>query len=1217
MALRTTYSAETWEKIYQAFNEVSFVSYDFDSIKQSLIDYTRTYYPEVFNDYIESSEFIAMLEMFAYIAEQLAYRVDMVAHENFITTAQRKQSILRLAKLISYKATRNIPVRGLVKINSVTTTERLLDSRGTDLAGLTITWNDPNNANWKEQFILVMNRILNNRFGQPSKTFQIGDVVMDLYSLRNDPASLRNGVFPFTASAGQDSYPMEIVPADIDANGPFEREPDTTSPMSIIYANDGIGDGSDYTGFLGYVKQGTLTRIDYNIEARQPDRRIDFEPNNINHTDVWVQKVENDKVSERWVQVDTVSEQNLVFNEVRDTRRKFEVDTRENDQITVIFGDGDFSDMPQGLFRFWMRQSANRSIVVQKNKVVGEQFGFTYNSAVGNTESCSMTFSLTTTLQNGAATETIEHIRRSAPSTYYSQNRMVNGQDYNTYLLKDPTIIRVKAINRTFAGQPKFIDWNDASGTYENVKLFGDDLSMRYTLGIESQTTSVSGQALIDSVIEPLLNSSGVINTMLHISATDRVTKGVVSSPRRKFIEDNRGDKYFQYDVDTGAPAGRVTTMFNSPTADGSLKEKTTIQGLIDRHWYGEPLEYVQDASGAILAKIPDPDEFPKDDSKIYASTVPRTIDGVNKFPPGDIGSGLQPIAEQDDFALRYHRYTAMIGDGEIEFAKSNGVQLFKSLKDANGEPEVWTLEVAADGVSLYVRSNLRGTLPSATIGKTGATTDWYDVKTEGTATSVPFFKIYTSVGLEPGDTFIVRGETPVLEHKVNLNGWWEVMGAQMLKDYYAGGQIKDGDELLFTTNTDEDKLAARGWIIFIHKLRQAPSNQVIGYEVHNRTLKLSVTSPNTNFWFNSVGQIIDGDTKNRVYDNIKILRSNLVANTDGSPDRVLGKSQKYDVIGASKDENGVIDLHTLEVVPSDLLQEDESGDLVPDRLLQFESFSEKSYEYFDIDNPTTIISDKGTLDIIKGLVPYRPEGEDEEGMYRIHFADGAFVDDLLRYGRRQRMPVLRDGAETGLDFMWQHFSPFTNIIDPSVTNIHDAYLMTRGYYDNVISYVRGISAYAPTAPTPLELRNSYGYLLDNKMLSDTVVLHPGKIRLLFGGLAEPQLRARFKVVRSQSGTLTNERIKEEVLNVINTFFDIDGWDFGDTFYATKLISLIHQRLPADIASVVLVPVYSTNSFGSLFTVEAGFDEILQSAAELSDIEVVEALTPVVIRQST
>jgi hypothetical protein len=43
--------------------------------------------------------------------------------------------------------------------------------------------------------------------------------------------------------------------------------------------------------------------------------------------------------------------------------------------------------------------------------------------------------------------------------------------------------------------------------------------------------------------------------------------------------------------------------------------------------------------------------------------------------------------------------------------------------------------------------------------------------------------------------------------------------------------------------------------------------------------------------------------------------------------------------------------------------------------------------------------------------------------------------------------------------------------------------------------------------------------------------------------------------------------------------------------------------------------MYSANSFGSLFTVEAGLDEILQSSAQLSDIEIVESLTPTVMRQ--
>jgi hypothetical protein len=120
---------------------------------------------------------------------------------------------------------------------------------------------------------------------------------------------------------------------------------------------------------------------------------------------------------------------------------------------------------------------------------------------------------------------------------------------------------------------------------------------------------------------------------------------------------------------------------------------------------------------------------------------------------------------------------------------------------------------------------------------------------------------------------------------------------------------------------------------------------------------------------------------------------------------------------------------------------------------------------------------------------------------------------------------------------------------------------------------------------------------------------------LLFGALAEPQLRAKFRVIRSATGQLTNERVKEELLTVINTYFDIANWDFGETFYATELIAMMHQRLPTEIASVVLVPLYSSNSFGDMFTVQCGFDEILQSAASISDIEVVEALTPTVMRQ--
>lgn len=1201
MAFRNTPDAESWTKIYEAFSQINFASYDYDTIKASLIDYLRIYWPESFNDLIESSELIALLEMFAYIAEQLAYRVDMAAHENFISTAQRKQSILRLAKLISYKATRNVPVRGLVKFTSITTTERVIDSRGIDLSGLTINWNDPNNSNWKEQFVLAMNRVMSSRLGLPQKSFQIGDVVMDLYSLVATPASTTNGVHAFSVQTGLDRYPMELVPVDLDNNGPFEREPDVNSAMSIVYANDGIGDSSDFTGFLGYVKQGTLIRIDYRINEQLPNRKIEFLPDNINHTDVWVQKLDiNGVVQEKWKQVDTVSEQNIIFNNDRNTRLKYEVDTLENDQIAIVFGDGDFTESPVGQFRFWMRQSANRNVVIPKNKLVNETFSFTYVSASGTTETCTLTFSLTSTLQNGSASETIEHIRQSAPATYYSQNRMVNGQDYNTYMLKDPSILRLKTVNRTFAGQPKYIDWNDASGSYENVKLFGDDLSMKYDLSLNSMTTTVSGQALIDSVLEPILNNADVINTLTYLSITHPATFGVVSSPRRSFIEDNRAGLYY-------SASNVPVSIISGSTSDGSLKEKTAMQGLIDRHWYGEPLEFIRGSGLQIWAKIPDPALNPKDDSKIYAATVPRTIDGINKFPPGDIGSGFQPIAEQDYFALKYNRTAVGIGTGSITIHN-------RPSSGSEFDGEVWTLEIGSDISTIYVRSSIRGTFPSGIVGET------YEITPEGENTPVEFFtitQISSDIPFEPGDAFIldtpaasnpvVRNTAPYFNTSgvINLNGWWELLttASTDLGAEYASGPISAAPyfhDQIFTPYGDRKN----SWMIFVKKIKQQPTNTTIGYEIFYRSLKLIIESPTTKFWFNEVSQILDNDTKKRVFDNIKILRSN----KDWSGE-VIKSTQLYDVVGAVKTSSGEIDINKLEVVPSDLLQEDTSGNLEPDRLLQFVNFSgldvNQSFEYFDLENPSVILT--GNL---KSAAISAFSNESISS-----FAVLASTNPVKAYGRRLIAENATDSNAKGLDFMWQHFAPNSNIIDPSVTNIHDCYVLTEGYYSSVINYVRGVSSVVPLEPTPLDLRNSYSYLLNNKMMSDTVALHSGKIKLLFGGLSEPQLRAKFRVVKAQASSMTNERIKEELLNVINAYFEIENWDFGETFYATELIALMHQKLPSDISSVVLVPLYSTNSFGDMFTVECGENEILQSAASLSDIEIVEALTPAMLRQ--
>ena len=93
------FAAEDWRKIYRAFLNVNFVAYDFDTIRQSLVEYIRLNYPEDFNDFIDSSEFITIVDLLSWLGQSLAYRVDVNVRENFVDTAERRESIIRLANL--------------------------------------------------------------------------------------------------------------------------------------------------------------------------------------------------------------------------------------------------------------------------------------------------------------------------------------------------------------------------------------------------------------------------------------------------------------------------------------------------------------------------------------------------------------------------------------------------------------------------------------------------------------------------------------------------------------------------------------------------------------------------------------------------------------------------------------------------------------------------------------------------------------------------------------------------------------------------------------------------------------------------------------------------------------------------------------------------------------------------------------------------------------
>ena len=243
--------AEDWRKIYQSFQQADFKSYDFETLRRTMVNYLKENYPDDFNDYVESSEYVALLDLIAYIAQALSFRIDLNARENFLETAERRNSILRLARLINYNAKRNLPATGLLKINAISTTEDVNDSTGTNLANSTVIWNDSANSNYREQFTAILNAAnqTGQLFGKPRESGSIGGITTEVYTLSSNQLDLP--IFQFNKSVGGISRSFEIVPSTINnSDSIYELSPVPGTGLTYSYRSDGSGDSSNNTGFF-------------------------------------------------------------------------------------------------------------------------------------------------------------------------------------------------------------------------------------------------------------------------------------------------------------------------------------------------------------------------------------------------------------------------------------------------------------------------------------------------------------------------------------------------------------------------------------------------------------------------------------------------------------------------------------------------------------------------------------------------------------------------------------------------------------------------------------------------------------------------------------------------------------------------------------------------------------------------------------------------------
>ena len=1353
------FAAEDWEVAYQAYSQVDFQAYDFDTMRTAMVEYIKTNFPENFNDYIESSEFIAIIELLAYLAQSIAFRMDVNTRENFLETAERRDSVYKLARQLGYNPKRNIAASGLMKVVSIATTEPLTDSLGNQLQTRTVNWNDANNSDSYEQFITILNSAFGNvnRFSKPVKTGTIDDIVTDLYEI-NTPLS-NPLTHAFKANLNGIDRSFDFVNADfIDNKAIFEKHPDRTNNFGIIHRNDGLGLSSKNNGFFLMFKQGVLESTDLNFTEPVENRTVDINVEDINETDCYLQQVDSVGTTlVKWLKVPNTVGQTLQYNtKATASSDLYAIQNKGAGGVQLQFADGNFATVPIGAYKFYHRVSDPVRFQMQPDDVGNIVVGIPYKNADEVEYVLTLTLRLQSAVNNSLPAESAAGIKERAPQSFYAQDRMVSAQDYQVLpLSKSTNIAKLKVTNRTHAGHSRYIDITDPTSTFQTTNvlaedgaLFIEDSNLSKSFVIDNNNTALEQ---ITKTL-PLYLKELELNDFIYSDFRD---KWLLREPN-KFNLALYGINWHCLPKTATNTTGYLTETFTQAGTTTDVNIANPALALIQPGHlikFQNPADITEE-KWVKIKSIRDNGKRVSNNTTVtgpitLSESVPEGWAGVQvittlrkTFFDTEITSITNAMNLKQSFALGYNPSSNSFYVITNNDTSTNEVFDINNAEDksGNGRDRSWLLKfeyVPVDTLSHRYNVTIRGiryvfesyedirfynvnenriidsftgtakydTIEITTLNnksRSEETFEWSDTGSDFVGDAWYSTKIgrsFTTIPLKNRDT-----KYDQIEVKLNSN-----FGLFKNADASANNFVQDA-VIELGTNYDTSDLTSNINVTIANNTGQVhslPSNIVINFT--NTTFGANILDSNGNVSYRF---------ENTNYNNgnvmgsghIEVTNANVTAQTGtlrisnfnnkrhfstdssglASKDKLtftytqdrerLTKPITYSAVGNFNYPDGYIDPRKVQVTPINT-----TGDDSPDNPIQFADFVAtddvilyEDYNSFDGYTYTKPVK-AGILDLrrengVNFNTDYSKIAGDSTGdatsntgrVYNtadydyylvkkesiIDTFDNSNIGGKLHnkkvYAKDTGKVYIMTYSSTNLNvvkhyessnhrakhgksftqntkstfqegviFKWQHIANNSMRIDPSISNVHEMFMLTETYHDKVKSYLNVPGTAWPKEPTSSELEIEFANLEQYKAASDQLLFKSCRFKLLFGDDAEQNLQARLKVVRLPGTSLSDNEIKTNIITAINQYFDIENWDFGDTFYFTELSSYIHQQVGNSIGSIVIVPKSTSGVFGDLFQVKCESDELFLSTAKVTDIDIVDKLTSDNLRPST
>jgi len=83
--------------------EIKYLNKDFTSLKQSLIEYAKAYFPNNYNDFSAASPGTMFIDMAAYVGDIMSFYLDNQIQETFLQYAKQKENLMTMAYMLGYR----------------------------------------------------------------------------------------------------------------------------------------------------------------------------------------------------------------------------------------------------------------------------------------------------------------------------------------------------------------------------------------------------------------------------------------------------------------------------------------------------------------------------------------------------------------------------------------------------------------------------------------------------------------------------------------------------------------------------------------------------------------------------------------------------------------------------------------------------------------------------------------------------------------------------------------------------------------------------------------------------------------------------------------------------------------------------------------------------------------------------------------------------------